>query len=133
MMNKAAIIINPEMPTGLLANAVACITSGLFLRGDDFVGEQIDGDGVTYIPITKIPILILKPGKIPLVDLCKQAQQLGLKYMAFTQEAQTTTNYEEYKERVTGKNINDVVLVGLGVVGLEEKVNSLTGNLPMLR
>lgn len=132
-MNKAAIIINPEMPTGLLANAVACITSGLFLKGDDFVGEQIDGDGVTYIPITKIPILILKPGKMLLVDLCKQAQQLGLKYMAFAQEAQTTTNYEEYKQRVTGKNINDVSLVGLGVVGSEEQVNSLTGNLPMLR
>lgn len=132
-MNKAAIIINSEMPTGLLANAVACITSGLFLKGDDFVGEQIDGDGVTYIPITKIPILILKPGKMLLVDLCKQAQQLGLKYMAFTQEAQTTTNYEEYKQRVTGKNINDISLVGLGVAGPEEKVNSLTGNLPMLR
>ncbi len=132
-MYKAAIIINPEMPTGLLANAVACIISGLFLRGDEYVGEQIDGDGVTYIPITKIPILILKPGQMLLVELCKQAQQLGLKYMAFTQEAQTTTNYEEYKQRVTGKNINDVVLVGLGVVGTEEKVNSLIGNLPMLR
>ncbi len=132
-MHKAAIIINPEMPTGLLANAVACITSGLFLNGDDFVGEQIDGDGVTYIPITKIPILILKPGKMLLVDLCKQAQHLGLKYMAFTREAQTTTNYEEYRVRVEGKKINDVTLVGLGIVGLEEKVNSLTGNLPMLK
>lgn len=133
MALKSAIIINPEMPTGLLANAVACITSGLFLRGDDFVGEQIEGDGVHYIPITKIPILILKPGITPLIDLCKQAQQMGLKYMAFTQEAQTTTNYEEYKKRVEGKNINEVALVGLGVVGSEEMVRSLTGNLPMLK
>lgn len=132
-MYKSAIIIDPDMPTGLLANAVACIASGLFLDGKDFVGEQIEGEGVTYIPITKIPILILKPGNANLVDLCKQAQQLKLKYMAFTREAQTTTNYEEYTKRVQGKNISDVVLVGLGVVGTEEKVNSLTGNLPMLR
>jgi hypothetical protein len=131
-MFKAAIIINPEMPTGLLANAVACISSGLFLKGDDFVGKQIEGIGISYIPITKIPILILKPGIIPLVDLCKQAQKIELKYMAFTREAQTTTNYEEYTARVRGKNISNVVLVGLGVIGLEEKVNSLTGNLPML-
>ncbi len=132
-MSKAAIIINPELPIGLLANAVACITSGLFVKDDNLVGDQIAGDGIAYIPITKIPILILKPGKIPLVDLCRQAQQMGLKYMAFTREAQTTTNYDEYKQRVYGVNINSVTLVGLGVVGSEQKINSLTGNLPMLR
>lgn len=132
-MNKAAIIISPELPVGLLANAVACITSGLFTNGGKLVGEKIVGKDVTFIPITKIPILLLKPGKIPLVDLCRQAQQMGLKYMAFTREAQTTTNYEEYKKRVNGVNLNEVSLVGLGIVGAEEKINSLTGNLPMLR
>lgn len=53
--------------------------------------------------------------------------------MVFTKEAQTTTNYEEYTQRVKGKNINDVTIVGLGVIGLEEKINSLNGSLPMLR
>lgn len=132
-MNKAAIIINPEMPTGLLANAVACITSGLFLEGKEYVGEAIAGSDVTYIPITKIPILILKPANIPLIDLCKKAQETGLKNMVFTREAQTTTNYEEYTERVKGKSMTEITIVGLGIVGPEEKVNSLTGNLPMLR
>ncbi len=132
-MNKAAIIINPDLPVGLLANAVACITSGLFVNGGELVGEEIIGSGVNYIPITKIPILILKPGNTPLIDLCRRAQEMDLKYMAFTREAQTTTNYEEYKKRVVGKNIDDVILVGLGIVGTEEKINSLTGNLPMLR
>lgn len=130
---KSAIIINPDMPTGLLANAVACITSGLFLDGKELVGNTIAGKDLSYIPITKIPILILKPGNMSLVDLCKQAQTKGLTYMAFTQEAQTTTNYEEYEQRVIGKNINDVTLVGLGVVGPDEVVNSLCGNLPMLQ
>src|SRR3989344_7333996 len=132
-MNKSAIIINPDQPTGLLANAVACITSGLFLNGAEYVGETIVGSDVTYIPITKIPILILKPGNIPLIDLCHKAQQTGLRCMVFTLEAQTTTNYEEYTQRVKRKSIKNVTVVGLGVVGPEEKVNSLTGNLPMLR
>ena len=83
-MNKAAIIINPELPIGLLANSVACITSGLFVKGDHLVGDEILGQSIKYIPITKIPILILKPGKVPLVDLCLQAQKMNLKYMAFT-------------------------------------------------
>lgn len=132
-MNKAAIIIDENLPTGLLANAVACITTGLFLEGRDYVGESITGSDVTYIPITKIPILILKPGKTPLVDLFNKIKASGVKYMAFTSEAQTTTNYEEYKKRVEGKGIEDVTLVGLGIVGSEEIIKSLTGSLPMLR
>lgn len=133
IMNKAAIIINPDMPLGLLANAVACITSGLFVKGEEYVGEEIIGKDVVFIPITKIPILILKPGNTPLTDLCRKAQSLGLTYMAFTKEGQSTTNYEEYIIRVKGKSLDEVTLVGLGVVGLPDKVNSLTGNLPMLR
>lgn len=132
-MDKAAIIIDPDMPTGLLANAVACVTSGLFVNGEELVGEEIAGKDVTFIPITKIPILLLKPGEISLIDLCRQAQSMGLTYMAFTREAQTTTDYEEYTQRVKGKNLGEVTLVGLGIVGPTEKVNSLTGNLPMLR
>lgn len=132
-MNKSAIIINPDLPIGLLANSVACIASGLFTDGEDLVGDKIAGKDITFIPITKIPILILKPGKNTLVELCLKAQKLSLKYMAFTREAQSTTNYEEYTKRVLEKEINSVTLVGLGVVGEEKAVNSLVGNLAMLR
>lgn len=130
---KAVIIIKPDLPTGLLANAIACITSGLFTNEQDLVGNIINGSDVSYIPITKIPILILKPGKTPLADLCRLAQKKELKYMAFTKEAQTTTNYEEYEKRVRDKSLNDVSLVGLGIVGEEKIVNAISGNLPMLR
>lgn len=132
-MNKAAIIINPDQPTGLLANAVACITSGLFLNGHDYVGGEIAGSDVKYIPITKIPILILKPGNTPLAELCQKAQKTGLKCMVFTREAQSTTNYDEYTQRVAGKKLSEVTIVGIGVVGSDDQVKSLTGNLPMLR
>lgn len=130
---KSAIIINPDLPAGLLANAVACITSGLFLEGKSLVGEKIEGRDVSYIPITKIPILILRPGQKSLVELCQQAQKLNLTYMAFTKEAQSTTDYVQYTERVTGKDLMSVVLLGLGVVGEDKAINSLVGSLPMLR
>lgn len=132
-MKKSAIIINPDLPLGLLANSVACIASGLFTQSDDLVGAEIVGQNIVFIPITKIPILILKPGKNTLTELCLKAQELNLKYMAFTHEAQSTTNYEEYTNRVLGKDINSVALVGLGVVGEEKVVNSLVGSLAMLR
>ena len=132
-MYKAAIIINPDLPLGLLANSVACITSGLFLDGQEYVGETIAGSDLTYIPITKIPILLLKPGSNFLRDLLKKAQKQNLKYMAFTKEAQSTTDYDQYAERVNGKSSDSVTLLGLGVVGHEKAVNSVVGSLPMLR
>lgn len=132
-MYKAAIIVDPELPTGLLTNSVACITSGLFLEGKDYVGPEIKGANVTYIPITKIPILILKPGKKSFLEICKQAQEMNLKYMAFTKEGQSTTDYNQYEKRVAGLPLESVNLVGVGVVGDEKIVNSLVGSLPMLR
>lgn len=132
-MNKAAIIINPDLPIGILANAVACITSGLFLGGEDLVGPEIKGKNIEYIPITKIPILILKPGNKSFIEILKQAQTNNLKYMAFTKEAQSTTDYSSYEDRVSGLSADEVSIIGIGVVGPTKTINSLAGNLPMLR
>ena len=132
-MNKAAIIIDPELPVGLLANAVACITSGLFVNEPEMVGPQIEGDDISYIPITKIPILILKPGASSLHEIFIKAKNSGIKYMAFTKEAQSTTDYLDYQKNVIAKPAEQVTLVGLGVVGHFKQVNSLVGSLPMLR
>lgn len=132
-MYKAAIIIDPDLPLGFLANAIACITSGIFVEGRDFVGPEIQGKGIVYIPITKIPILILKPGNRTLHELCIQAQSLNLKYMAFTRQAQSTTDYTAYEKAVAGLPLESITLIGLGLVGPEKIVNSLVGSLPMLR
>jgi len=53
--------------------------------------------------------------------------------MAFTREAQSTTDYDAYEKSVTGLPLESVHLMGLGVVGEDNIVNSLVGNLPMLR
>lgn len=132
-MNKAAIIINPNLPIGILANAVACIASGLFLEGRDLVGPEIQGKKISYIPITKIPVLILKPGNKSFAEILKQVQTVNLKYIAFTKEAQSTTDYDTYKERVLGKPVDSVSIIGIGMVGPIKTINSLVGSLPMLR
>ena len=132
-MNKAAIIIDDTLPLGYLANAVACITSGLFLKGNELVGNSIQGQNIEFIPITKIPILILKPAKRSMNEILKEVQKVDIKYMAFTLEAQSTTDYETYIQRVKGKGLDEVKLIGLGIVGPVKLVNSLVGSLPMLR
>ena len=68
-----------------------------------------------------------------MLELTRRAQSLGLKYMAFTREAQSTTDYDAYEKSVTGLPLESVHLMGLGVVGEDNIVNSLVGSLPMLR
>ncbi len=130
---KIAIVINENLGLGYLANATACIASGLFNGESDLLGEQIEGDIFTYIPITKIPVMILKQNNKKWRELLKRAKRNKLKYMVFTREGQSTINYEEYIERVKGKSIDDVEVIGIGVLGEDEIISRFSGDLPLLR
>jgi len=130
---KIAIAIDDTLGQGFLANASACIASGLFHDEKDLLGPQIEGDYFTYIPITKIPILIVKKGDKNWKELLNRAKKNKLKYMIFTREGQSTTSYEEYVERVKGKPIEEVEVVGIGVLGEDSIVQKFCGDLPLLK
>ena len=132
-MKKAAIILDETLPTGLLANAAVCIVTGLFAGEDDVLGAWIEGKDITFIPITKIGIPILKRGHKTFLELFERAKTAGVKYMLFTKEGQSTNSYEEYIERVRGKSIEEVTIVGLGVIGTQQQVKSVAGDCPLLR
>jgi len=100
---KAAIVLDESLGPGFLANAAACILSGLFDGEEDILGEGIEGEDCTFIPITKIGIPILRKGHKDFPELLKRAKDNNLKYMLFTREAQSTADYNEYIARVKGK------------------------------
>ncbi|MBI5228234.1 DUF2000 domain-containing protein [Candidatus Micrarchaeota archaeon] len=130
---KIAIVLNENLGPGFLANAAACIASGLFNKEENLLGEQIEGKDITYIPITKIPILILKQNKNNWKNLLERAKKNNLKYMLFTREAQSTTYYADYTNRVAGKPIDQVDIIGLGVLGDDERITKFSGNIALLR
>ena len=130
---KAATLLDENLPQGLMANASACIISGLFDGEKDVLGQGIEGKDITYIPITKIPFLIFKLNNKSWLELYKRARRNKLKYMLFTKEAQQTTNYQEYIENVKDKSFDQVNVIGLGVFGEDKKIDSFSGNLALLR
>ena len=130
---KIAIVAREDWSVGLLANAAACIASGLFYREDNLVGEQINGKDCIFIPITKIPILILRQNNKPFNELLKRAKRNKLKYVVFTKEAQSTTSYEEYANRVKDRQLNELVPIGIGVLGEDAAIARFCGDLPLLR
>lgn len=130
---KCVIVLKEEMPSGLMCNAVACMVSGLFNGEPEALGEPIQGNDFELIPITKIPILITKQGKNSFSDLLRRAKKNKLRYMLFTREGQSTTNYDEYRERTAGKTIEEIEPIGIGVIGPKNLVNSFAGDLALLR
>lgn len=130
---RAAIIIDEQMPTGLLANAVACITSGLFKDEPEAVGPAVECSDCTLIPITKIAILIFKKAENDLSAFLTKAKDLKLKYMLFTREGQSTVSYEEYISRVQGKPASELTIIGLGVIGDDAAVKEFSKGLSLLR
>ena len=130
---RAAIVLDESMGPGLLANATACITTGLFNGRSEALGPGIEGDDCTFIPITKIPILVLKRGQRDFLSLLERAKANGLTYMLFTKEGQSTTSYEQYIDRVRGKRADDVTIVGIGAIGDSDAVTKFAGDLPLLR
>ena len=130
---KIAIAINENLGPGFLANATACIASGLFNEEKDLLGPGIEGQYCDFIPITKIPILICKQNNKPWDELLKRAKRNNLKYMLFTKEGQSTTDYTAYVERVKGKSVKEVEVIGIGVLGEDEVVNKFAGDLPLLK
>ncbi|MDO8553761.1 MAG: DUF2000 domain-containing protein [Candidatus Micrarchaeota archaeon] len=130
---KIAIVLNETLGSGYLVNAAACIASGLFNGEQNILGPQIEGNDFTYIPITKIPILVLKQNKKPWKELLERAKKNKLKYMVFTREGQSTTSYEEYIKNVVGKPIEQVDVIGMGVLGDDNYVTKFSGDLGLLR
>lgn len=130
---KSAIVIDDSLPTGLLANAAACISTGLFHNQPDAYGPEISGADHTFIPITKIPILILKKGSRDFDEILRRCQETDLRLMIFTKEGQSTADYDEYVQRVTGKHLSDVTIVGIGIIGEDSEVTKVAGDLPLLR
>lgn len=130
---KSAIILDESLPVGLLANAAACITTGLFRDQPQAYGPEIQGADHTFIPITAIPILVLKKGKRDFNEMIRRMQGTDLRPMIFTKEAQSTASYDEYMQRVQEKALADLHIIGIGLIGDDVLVTKVVGDLPLLR
>ena len=130
---RIAIALNENLGVGYLSNAAACIASGLFDNEKDLLGEQIEGAECSFIPITKIPVLIVKQNKKSWDELLKRAKRNKLKHMVFTKEGQSTISYQEYIDRVKGKKLSEIEIISIGVFGEDNLVTKFCGDLPLLR
>ncbi len=133
---RLAIVVEPSLPPGLLANTVATLSIGLGsavsgLGGTvltDSAGRAVQCSANRPVPILQAPFetlhgLLLKALPPP----------EGGVVVPFPGFARAIHRFEDYLAMFPGRDLAGEIIEGFGVAGPERWVRSLTGSLKLLR
>jgi hypothetical protein len=135
--HKFVMVINPDLPLGLIANTAAVLAVSVGHKFGEIVGEDVlDQAGQIHAGITRSTITILKgePGLIRALreKLVEKAQQ-DLYYVDFCDVAQKSKLYEQYQADLHNTPAEDLAYLGIALYGPTKAVNQLTGSIGLLR
>ncbi|EEQ01515.1 DUF2000 domain-containing protein [Yersinia rohdei] len=133
---RIAIIVNPELPVGLIANTTGAVGIGLAakfpqLAGitlSDSTGKEIDVSSTLPVPILQANAVQMR--EVLLKALASPHQRAIVPFPAF---ARSLHSFQDYEAAFPLRSLIDEQLDGLGLVGPEKWVRSLTGALKLLR
>lgn len=133
---KLVMVVNKELPLGLIANttAVLGITVGHML--DEVLGPDIcDADGNLHMGITNKVIPILAGRKETIKNIRDKAMEVNagdIRIIDFSEIAQICKDYDDYFRNLRNMNYNDIYYLGICLYGPKKKINRLTGSLALL-
>ncbi len=133
---RIAIIVNPELPLGLLANTVGAISIGLGAKLPVIAARQlVDKNGVAIDISSDRPVPILQADGETIRALALKAADFEERQavVAFPAFARSLHVYAEYEAIFPEKELATEVIDGLGIAGPSKWVRSLTGSLKLLR
>lgn len=137
MDKKCVIIVDAELPTGLIANTAAVLSLTLGKKIDDIIGiDNFDESGVCHIGITTTPIPILKSTTKEIIEVKNKIESIidnNLLIVDFSNVAQMTKTYEEYTQKLALTKSEDLIYLGLALYGDKKTINKLTGSMGLLR
>jgi hypothetical protein len=134
---KLVLLLNENLPSGVMANTAAILGISLGRRFPEAVGEDVtDGSGFSHEGIVKIPVPVLKGSEEKLKELrgmLYREDYDDLTVVDFSDVARGCRTYGEYVEKSASTEESCYVYLGLAICGDAKKVNSLTGAMPLLR
>lgn len=134
---KCVMILDENLPMGLIANTAAIMGITLGKQRPEVVGEDVlDRSGNLHLGIIEFPVPILKGTPETVREIREQLYRpefQELTVVDFSGLAQGCKTYDEFinkMEQVSEKNLE---YLGVAICGPKKKVNQLTGNMPLLR
>lgn len=134
---KCVMIIDEKLPTGIIANAAAIMGISIGKERREAVGADVtDRSGFVHSGIIEFPVPILRASS----ELIKKIREKlflrefsDLTVVDFSLQAQSCRTYDEFIEKMSVTSEAQLQYLGIAICGNKKKVNSLTGNLPLLR
>ena len=135
---KLVMVINRDLPLGLVANTAAVLGISLSnIYQEDIVGGDIvDADGNLHLGITAQTIPILSASREQVKEIREAMFEPAFAEVAaidFSEAAQRCLNYEQYIRSLAQLSAEELFYLGVCMYGPKKKVNKLTGSLPLLR
>lgn len=135
---KIVMVIDRELPLGVIANAAAVLGISLGkLFPEEIVGHDIqDADGNVHVGITTktIPLLAGTKDQIKSIrDTIGTGSYSDVTVIDFSETAQKCRDYESYVDILSGYTASRLAYLGICLYGPDKKVNKLTGSLGLLR
>ncbi|TCO68799.1 DUF2000 domain-containing protein [Marinisporobacter balticus] len=134
---KCVMIIDKDLPIGIIANTSAALGISLASQIDGLIGKKLeDMDGRVHEGVTNIPIPILALSKEELknkYDEILEKKDEDIKIIGFSDVAQKSLSYDDYENKLILTGKEQINYLGLCIYGLKKKVNKLTSNFKMLR
>lgn len=134
---KCVMVIDSELPIGVIANTSAILGATLGKQIPEQVGDDvIDASNKKHLGIITIPIAMLKGNKAILKDLRDRLYNPNFSdlFVAdFSDVAQCCNVYSEYVTKASSIQEQEHTYLGIAIYGEKKKVNKLTGSMPLLR
>jgi len=134
---RIAIIVNPALPLGFIANTAGAIGIGLGARHTHLAAQSLsDADHRTIDISSRLPVPILQAdGETIRALMMKALEKRGadVTIVPFPAFARSLHAYADYEAAFPNRNLAEEEIDGLGIAGPAKWVKSLSGSLKLLR
>ncbi|GES47584.1 hypothetical protein Rhsp01_11280 [Rhizobium sp. NBRC 114257] len=133
---RLAIVINPALPLGLIANTAGAISIGLGAKFPALGARQLTDREERTIDISSnmpVPILQADAETIRFLLLKTLPVENDRAIVPFPAFARSLHDYREYEATFPDRDLAGEAIDGLGLAGPSKWVKSLTGSLKLLR
>lgn len=133
---RIAIIVDPGLNLGELANTVAVLGIGLGAAAPGFAGERLtDVNGRQFHISSNRPVPVLQANGDGLQMLLAKVLPApdGAIVVPFPRFARQLHDYRDYEATIPGRDLTAEMIDGIGLGGPVKWVRSLTGSLKLLR